>query len=294
MRRVFISHDTESDSDFANRLAGDLDRLQIDVWIAPASIHPGEGWIDAIGRGLEESTHFALVSTPRAYLSSWVRKEYNAALMLEADHQIEVIPLEVEKAKIPLFLRQLQVISFFGGYESGLRNLADHLGVRGQLDIVAGQVNNYQSPSSRGSGSHVKLPPPSPEPRVFMAYDARDREYAGRLSDFLEAHGIRRWMAPGSIEPGARWDVALVGAVIDSTAMVVIMSPNSSRSKWVQEELRIAGREGLPVIPILLAGEPFESLLQYQFFDARDGQMPPQEVVNRLRRQAPSAAERKR
>lgn len=51
----------------------------------------------------------------------------------------------------------------------------------------------------------------------------------------------------------------------------------------VQEELRIAGREGVPVIPILLSGEPFGSLVQYQYFDAREGQMPPREIVDRLK-----------
>lgn len=284
MKQIFISHDTESDGDFANRLAGDLERLEVDVWIAPSSIRPGEEWIDAIGRGMEESTHFTLVSTPRAYDSSWVRKEYNVALMLEADNQIEVIPLEVEKAKIPLFLRVFQFVRFSEGYESGLRSLADVLGVGSQLDCVGFESEeNTQAGSKLGSGSKVKPPPTPSEARVFVAYDVRDREYAHRLSDFLEAHGIKRWMAPESIQPGARWGVALVDGVLNSTAMVVIMSPDSSRSRWVQEELRIAGREGIPVFPILLAGQPFESLRQYQFVDARGGQMPPQRLVERLK-----------
>src|ERR1700730_1319191 len=111
MKQVFISYDTESDSPFSRCLAEDLGQLDVEVWIAPSSIRPGEQWIDAISRGLETSTHFALVLTPKAYLSSWVRKEYNAALLLEADGEIEVIPLEVEKAKIPLFLRGFQLIS---------------------------------------------------------------------------------------------------------------------------------------------------------------------------------------
>jgi len=284
MKQIFISHNTESDGDFANRLAGDLERLEVDVWIAPSSIRPGEEWIDAIGRGMEESTHFTLVSTPRAYDSSWVRKEYNVALMLEADNQIEVIPLEVEKAKIPLFLRVFQFIRFSEGYESGLQRLAETLGVVSQLDHVGFAADkNTQAGSKLGSGNEVRPPPTPSEPRVFVAYDVRDREYAHRLSNFLEAHGIKRWMAPESIQPGARWGVALVDGVLNSTAMVVIMSPDSSRSRWVQEELRIAGREGIPVFPILLAGQPFESLRQYQFVDARGGEMPPQRLVERLK-----------
>lgn len=42
--QVFISHAT-ADAQFAHRLADDLRRLGMKVWIAPESIRPGEGWV---------------------------------------------------------------------------------------------------------------------------------------------------------------------------------------------------------------------------------------------------------
>jgi hypothetical protein len=42
VKQVFISH-AEEDAGFAHRLADDLRRLGVEVWIAPESILPGEG-----------------------------------------------------------------------------------------------------------------------------------------------------------------------------------------------------------------------------------------------------------
>ena len=51
-RQVFIIHEYD-DAPFAHRLAADLQRLGVPVWIAPESIVPGESWVDAIERGAE-------------------------------------------------------------------------------------------------------------------------------------------------------------------------------------------------------------------------------------------------
>lgn len=315
MKQLFISYDTGSDSLSANRVANYLKRRDLEVWIAPNSIRPGEEWVDAIGRGLETSSHFALVSTPNAYLSKWVRKEYNAALLLEAEGEIEVIPLEVEKTKIPLFLRGFQSISFIDKFEAGLYQLSSLLGVaeldgasestpvakpdpdvevadpcdngpfldwQGSGSVAVGhnlEVNNSRVGDIRGI-EEIR----AKEPKVFVAYDVRDQAYAQLLSKVLRVHGITKWMAPESIETGARWGVAIVDAIVDSTAVIVIMSPRSARSQWVSRELAVTEREGIPVFPILLAGEPFPSLRNYQFFDAREGDLPSERFIEKLKR----------
>ena len=342
MTQVFISHDTESDGKFAQSLAKDLEDAGVEVWIAPNSIRPGEQWIDAVSRGLETSTHFTLVSTPKCYQSPWVRKEYNAALLLESDGEIEVIPLQVKKAKIPLFLRGFQLISFLEAYEKGFQTLANLLGVKykhkdgksgtaaepAEPAIVTGHGAVAQGAEAMAAGAggvfvggnHVGNINTGPqiytgggayvsgdvsvaagrdfvgrdkiaivrtdkgkEPRIFLAYDVRDKEYAHRLAHYLGSHGINKWMAPGSIEFGTRWDVAIVDAIVDSAAMVVIMSPHSSSSRWVQQELRVAEREAIPIYPILLSGTPFEYLSKFQCFDARDGALPPDPFIRKLK-----------
>ena len=67
--QVFISHAYE-DTEFAHRLAVDLRTAGWRVWITPDSILPGEKWVPAINRGLEESGVFVVALTPAAVKST--------------------------------------------------------------------------------------------------------------------------------------------------------------------------------------------------------------------------------
>jgi hypothetical protein len=127
--QVFISHATE-DTQFAHRLADDLQQLGVQIWIAPESIRPGEGWVEAIERGLAESSHMVVVLTPAALGSEWVRKETDVAIAQERKGLIQVIPLDVEPCEVPLLLGSYQMASFRRNYDAGLSQLVDILGVR--------------------------------------------------------------------------------------------------------------------------------------------------------------------
>ncbi len=129
-RQVFISHDSEEDYQFAHRLASDLQRFGVQVWIAPESIRPGESWVAAIERGLRESTHILVVLTPAAVESQWVTKETEIAIAQERRGRTQVIPLDVKPCAVPLLLSSYQMIPFRRGYDAGLRQLADILGLR--------------------------------------------------------------------------------------------------------------------------------------------------------------------
>ena len=127
--QVFISHATK-DAQFAHRLADDLQRLGVQVWIAPESIRPGEGWVRAIERGLAESSHVVVVLTPAALESKWVEKETDIAIARERKGRIEVIPLDVKPCEVPLLLSSYQMVSFRQDYGAGLSQLANILDLR--------------------------------------------------------------------------------------------------------------------------------------------------------------------
>jgi len=130
--QVFISHATE-DKQFAHHLADDLQRLGLQVWIAPESIRPGEGWVEAIERGLAESSHMVVVLTPAALESEWVRKETDVAIAQERKGLIQVIPLDVELCEVPLLLSSYQMVSFRCDYDAGLSQLVDTLRARNAI-----------------------------------------------------------------------------------------------------------------------------------------------------------------
>ena len=127
--RVFISY-AEPDTRFAHRLAEDLRRRDAEVWIAPESIRPGDSWVEAIERGLSESSHMVIVLTPAALKSKWVQKEIQLAIDQERKGRMHIIPLDVKHCKVPPLLRSYQMISFRRDYSVGLDQLANILNLR--------------------------------------------------------------------------------------------------------------------------------------------------------------------
>ena len=146
MHTVFISHATQ-DAQFAHRLADDLQRLGVQVWIAPESIRPGEDWVDAIERGLRESSHMVVVLTPAALESKWVENETDVAIARERKGRIQVIPLDVKPCEVPLLLSSYQMVSFRRDYDAGLSQLTDILDVGVQRFCIApdGLLNGAES-----------------------------------------------------------------------------------------------------------------------------------------------------
>jgi hypothetical protein len=120
-RQIFMCH-AHQDGEFAHRLAGDLAAQGWKVWIAPDSIHPGEKWVDAIERGLEECGIFIIALTPAAVKSKWVTIEANAVLTVEHQEPVQFIPVEVQPCNVPMLWAGYQRISF-RDYEAGLNKL---------------------------------------------------------------------------------------------------------------------------------------------------------------------------
>ncbi len=111
----------------AHRLAADLEQAGIPVWIAPESIQHGEEWVEAIGRGLDESAFFVVILTPAGVASKWVKKEGNLAVEMEVEGQLAFIPLWREDCSVPRVWRAYQRVPFDGSYTAGLAALRARL-----------------------------------------------------------------------------------------------------------------------------------------------------------------------
>lgn len=150
-RQVFISHAHE-DAGFAHRLAGDLQRQGWRVWIAPDSIRPGERWVAAINRGLEECGVFVLALTPAAVQSRWVKDETDAAIELEKHGALRFFSLDVAPCYVPPLWNIYQRISFRGRYEDGLAAL---------LKALASNQQPVTSRSREQQAAHASHEPPA-------------------------------------------------------------------------------------------------------------------------------------
>jgi formylglycine-generating enzyme required for sulfatase activity len=119
--------------------------------------------------------------------------------------------------------------------------------------------------------------------QVFISYSRKDRDYVLRLAEALRARGFSVWN-DSHIDFGDRWWQTIVGAIRDSGAMIVIMTPEAEASEWVEREIQLALSERVPVFPLLLRGKNFPLLITRQYAKVTDGELPPEGFFSRLER----------
>jgi hypothetical protein len=86
---------------------------------------------------------------------------------------------------------------------------------------------------------------------AFISYSRGDSEFALRLAEDLRAAGAAVWLDQLDITPGQRWAGAVEDALNNCQQMLVILSPSSSGSKNVGDEVSFALEEEKNVIPVL-------------------------------------------
>ena len=84
---------------------------------------------------------------------------------------------------------------------------------------------------------------------VFVSYAHQDRTVANAVVATLEGHGIRCWIAPRDILPGSDWGEAILDAIKEAHALVLIFSSSSNDSEQIKREVERTVHQGIAVIP---------------------------------------------
>lgn len=117
---------------------------------------------------------------------------------------------------------------------------------------------------------------------VFISYHKNSsRDYARRLADYLIASGFDVWI-DDRINYSDNWEQMIFKAVEQSSVVIVIMTPGSYQSRWVQAERLYAEKLTKPVFPVLLDGDIFPAYLAFQTADVRNGELPNADFLNDL------------
>src|SRR3954469_5473040 len=85
---------------------------------------------------------------------------------------------------------------------------------------------------------------------VFISHGSEDRDEAIALSDFIEARGIRTWIAPRDVRPGQDYSEQLQQAIEQCGAFVVLVTDKANSSPYVRAETEMAFSTGKPIFPI--------------------------------------------
>lgn len=117
---------------------------------------------------------------------------------------------------------------------------------------------------------------------IFISYSHEDSDYAHKLAEALEQAGFAVWI-DNRIDYGTQWPHVIQEQLDSCAAFVVIMTPRSFKSKWVQNELNRAMRKEKPLFPLLLEGdEPWLAVESIQYTDVTDERLPPSRFYNTL------------
>jgi hypothetical protein len=103
------------------------------------------------------------------------------------------------------------------------------------------------------------------------------------LTDYLESEGLSVWV-DDRIDQGDRWWRSIVENIRKCAAMVVVMTPESENTDWVEKEYLYAKEINKPLIPLLLRDECFPFFVNQQYHDVNDRLMPHKAFVETLRR----------
>lgn len=109
---------------------------------------------------------------------------------------------------------------------------------------------------------------------IFISYSHHDTDYAHALAENLQNIGLDVWIDE-RLDYGSQWPQELQKQLDNCSAFILIMSPRSYASEWVQSELQRAKRKVKPIFPLLLEGdEPWLSVESTQYYDVRGEKFP--------------------
>jgi len=97
-------------------------------------------------------------------------------------------------------------------------------------------------------------------PGVFLSHSSADKPFVRRLASDLIGHDIPVWFDEWELELGQQLISELVRGIDDSSLLLILLSPSSVQSSWVQQELAgaLAREQALGVsrqfiVPVLVS-----------------------------------------
>lgn len=86
--------------------------------------------------------------------------------------------------------------------------------------------------------------------KVFISSSSKDAKVASSICHALEAHGHTCWISSRDVAPGENYQGAIVRAITDAGAMVMVFSSNANNSEEIKKELALASQSNRIVIPV--------------------------------------------
>lgn len=111
---------------------------------------------------------------------------------------------------------------------------------------------------------------------VFISYATTNRAKALEICDAIEHHGVRCWISCRDVPPGQNYQEAIVRALREARAVVLVFSEAANSSDEIKKEMSLASRYHIPVMALRIEDvEPSDAfayeLSTRQWVDALEG-----------------------
>lgn len=99
---------------------------------------------------------------------------------------------------------------------------------------------------------------PRDKRQVFLSYAFADREVARTMAEKLRQHGLKVWFDEYELKVADSLAEKIRDAISSSDYLIVLLSPNSVKSRWVRKELdsafarELASRD-ITLLPVMIA-----------------------------------------
>ena len=131
MPKIFLSHN-HADKPFVRRLAVDLNKHKVGVWLDEAEIKVGDSLIQKISSAIETVDYLGVVLSPNSISSRWVQEELERALNLQiSGSSLKILPILLSDCKLPVFLSGKLYADFRDNhqYDFALSRLLDAMNI---------------------------------------------------------------------------------------------------------------------------------------------------------------------
>ncbi len=164
---------------------------------------------------------------------------------------------------IPLFQGALTESQIRAYLEELLRVAAEN-GVTGRLPGPAGLIRPISGVTNQGGA--IRSPRESEAPEsipvdartltFFVSHATEDGPAAVDVTAELERRGASTWLATRDIQVGENYAAQIHDAIVESSHLVVLLSPASIASAHVQREVNLALDQGKALLPVVLSRDP--------------------------------------
>jgi hypothetical protein len=257
---IFISY-RHKDDQLMREIREKLHQEGFSTWVDIIDVDPAASWRTEILNGIEQARALLVIITPQTEGSRFIPDDIEYARLCGVP--VFTLLAEGDFTHVLPSLRVGTILDYRN--ENQWRRLIDALHTQIGRATSENTVSDEGNIPPKKSTSQVSPPPDTPETEVvhhdiFLSFSSKDVDTMRRVRDDLRAAGLSVWTMEG-IEPGtANWRRDIERAIKKVNCMVVLFSPDSAASKWVNEELSYADLQGKPIIPLLVRGEPKDAL----------------------------------